>query len=91
MKTSYHREVFPCFQRSGVSAIDCAVGTPCHHLHHYTSFLALLPSTGSTGYVRTAYLQAMPDLGALYATEEITGSPELRYNIHFVILDTCTL
>jgi RHS repeat-associated protein/uncharacterized repeat protein (TIGR01451 family) len=45
---------------------------------------AWITGTAWTGYAGAAYVQAAPDLGALYATEEITASPELQYNVRFV-------
>jgi len=45
---------------------------------------AWITGTAWTGYTGTAYVQAAPDLGALYATDEITASPELQYNVRFV-------
>lgn len=39
--------------------------------------------TSFNGYTGTSYLQVLPDVGALYATDYITSSPELQYQINF--------
>jgi RHS repeat-associated protein len=41
------------------------------------------PRQGLAGYEGESYLQLLPGLGALYASDYITRSPELQYRIYF--------
>ncbi|MBI1881260.1 MAG: hypothetical protein HYR94_24025, partial [Chloroflexi bacterium] len=50
-----------------------------------------LLKTGQSGYAGTSYLQALPDIDTLYATSEITASPQAAYPIDFTTPGTYTV
>lgn len=63
------------------------------------NFLAAIPRNGQSWMTRTAvmgyqgnsYLQALPDRNRLYATDYITSSPELQFEVNFATAGTYTV
>jgi RHS repeat-associated protein len=55
--------------------------------HYYTqvtrSDQEWQPRQALAGYEGNAYLQLLPDVGAIYAGDYVTSSPELQYRIYF--------
>ncbi|MCP4428303.1 MAG: PKD domain-containing protein, partial [Chloroflexi bacterium] len=50
-----------------------------------------LTATALNGYAGATYLQARPDMGALYAADYMTTSPELQFQVNFVNPGTYTV
>jgi RHS repeat-associated protein len=52
---------------------------------------AWLTATKQSGYTGTAYLQALPDIDALYQTNEMTNSARTEYAVNFTTPGTYTV
>ena len=61
------------------------------YYYHRDALGSITELTDGSGYTGTAYVQAAPDLGALYATDELTGSPALQYDVRFLTPGTYSL